>query len=368
MGLNKDDKRAPINKLDDSRRNRSAQKSGQDYRGESTALFKAIVEAFDGLIYVCSRDYKVEFMNEKFIQRTGRNPVGEFCYKALHNLDSVCPWCVNERVFDGETVRWEVKSPKDHRWFHVVNTLVRNPDGRMSKMAMIQDITERKTTEEQIKANLQEKEILLREIHHRVKNNLAVISSLLNLRTRTGAKKTVEEQFRDVQSQIRAMVLAHEQVYQTENLSEIPIKNYLIRLINELKESNMYLGQNIRFHLELEDVVFGPDTAIPLGLITNELITNSLKHAFPDGASGDIWIVLKAADYNQYELTVKDSGVGLTMTGDLNRKRNIGLDLVEALSKQLRGDFSVSSAHGTENRLVFSRIDRVSQLKASDIS
>jgi len=109
--------------------------------------FAAIIEAFDGFIYICSQNYEVEFMNQRFIDHTGSYPLGQKCYKALHDLEGICPWCVNERVFQGETVRWEVRSPKDKHWYYVVNTPIKHPDGTMSKMAMIQDITERKETE-----------------------------------------------------------------------------------------------------------------------------------------------------------------------------------------------------------------------------
>ncbi len=112
------------------------------------AQYEAIIEAFDGLIYICSQNYEVEFMNQRFIERTGYYPLGQKCYKALHDLEEVCPWCVNERVFRGEKVTWEVLSPKDHRWYRVVNTPIRHADGTMSKMAMIQDITELKEAEE----------------------------------------------------------------------------------------------------------------------------------------------------------------------------------------------------------------------------
>jgi two-component system cell cycle sensor histidine kinase/response regulator CckA len=114
---------------------------------ESRSRYEAIVGAFDGLIYICSPEYKVEFMNGRFVERTGRNPVGEDCYLALHDLDEICPWCVNERVFAGETIRWEVKSPKDDCWYYVVNTPIPHSDGTVSKMAMIQDVTERKLSE-----------------------------------------------------------------------------------------------------------------------------------------------------------------------------------------------------------------------------
>ncbi len=111
------------------------------------AQYEAILEAFDGLIYICSQKYEVEFMNQRFIERTGYYPLGQKCHKALHGLENVCPWCVNERVFRGEKVTWEILSPSDNRWYHVINTLVRHSDGTMSKLAVIHDITERKAAE-----------------------------------------------------------------------------------------------------------------------------------------------------------------------------------------------------------------------------
>ena len=117
-------------------------------RREGLERYKAVVEGFDGLIYICSQDHRIEFMNKRLIERTGRNAAGELCYKALHDKDAVCEWCVNEKVFEGETMRWEVQSPKDHRWYYVVNTPIYHVDGTMSKQAMIMDITERKLAEE----------------------------------------------------------------------------------------------------------------------------------------------------------------------------------------------------------------------------
>ncbi|HON86554.1 MAG TPA: PAS domain-containing sensor histidine kinase [Syntrophorhabdaceae bacterium] len=120
---------------------------------ELLAQYEAIIKAFDGFIYICSADYEIEFMNERFIKRTGYNPIGDKCYKALHNLDNICPWCVNERVFKGEIVRWEIKSPKDNRWYSIVNTPIHRKDGRVSKMSMIMDITSYKEAlEESIKS------------------------------------------------------------------------------------------------------------------------------------------------------------------------------------------------------------------------
>ena len=117
---------------------------------DSEEKFRAMVEAIDCSMYVCSNDYRIEFMNDQLIKRTGRNATGEYCYKALHNLDSICEWCVNERVFKGETVHWEIQSPKDGRWYEINNSPIQRANGAISKQAIITDITERKMVEETI--------------------------------------------------------------------------------------------------------------------------------------------------------------------------------------------------------------------------
>ncbi len=122
-----------------------------DSLGESAARYRAMIEAFEGLIYICSSDYTVEFMNRHFIDRTGYDGTGRRCYKVIHGMDSVCPWCVNDRVFKGETVKWEILSPLDNRWYYVVNAPIFRRDGSISKQAMILDIDSLKRTEEALK-------------------------------------------------------------------------------------------------------------------------------------------------------------------------------------------------------------------------
>jgi PAS domain S-box-containing protein len=142
----------------------------QEALRDREARYRAMVEGFDGLIYICSQDFRVEFMNRRLIDRTGYEAVGEFCYKALHNLDAVCPWCVNERVFRGETVRWEVLSPKDGRWYYVVNSPIHHADGRISKQAMILDITDRKSMEEALKESTEKTKRFAYSISHDLKS------------------------------------------------------------------------------------------------------------------------------------------------------------------------------------------------------
>ena len=147
-------------------------KLAEDSIRESRAKYQAIVDSFDGLIYICSQDYRIEFMNRKLIERTGREAVGEYCYKVMHDRDSVCPWCVNDRVFKGETVHWEMFSPKDNRWYYVVNIPIRHADGSMSKHAMIFDITDRKLFEEELKLQKQLLEDLNSTLEKRVQEEV----------------------------------------------------------------------------------------------------------------------------------------------------------------------------------------------------
>ena len=130
----------------------------------SEERYRAIIDAFDGMIYICSQDYSISYMNDNLIKRTGRNAVGEPCFKALHELDAVCPWCVNDRVFNGEVVKWEVQSPKDGHWYYVVNSPIYNSDGTVSKQAMIHDITGLKEAEEALLKSKQQYDRLVSKI------------------------------------------------------------------------------------------------------------------------------------------------------------------------------------------------------------
>jgi PAS domain S-box-containing protein len=138
----------------------SGHRPPQDVLKERDLQLSAIIQAFDGFVYVSNKDFRVEFMNERLIQRTGFDGTGHLCHKVLHNLDEVCPWCCNDRVFKGETVRWEVKSPKDRRWYYVIDTPLFRPDGNISKFGMIVDIHQRKEAEQELerhRCNLEER-------------------------------------------------------------------------------------------------------------------------------------------------------------------------------------------------------------------
>lgn len=212
------------------------------------------------------------------------------------------------------------------------------------------DLTERRLAEDRLKASLREKEILLREIHHRVKNNLQLISSILRLQLRQIKSKDEDliGAFGDIQSRIKAMALVHEALYQSENLEQVEASLYIQKIITSLRASSLRNTENLRVKTDMKDISFGINTAIPCGLIVNELVTNSLKHAFPSGREGEIIVTLESTGEEECQLTVRDNGVGMPQHIDLQHPESLGLDLVASLVRQLDGTAEFATDEGTE--------------------
>jgi len=210
----------------------------------------------------------------------------------------------------------------------------------------IKDITERKRYEEILKASLQEKEVLLKEIHHRVKNNLQIVSSLLRLQSRKIQDKETADAFRDSQNRIKSMALVHETLYRSEDLSKVYLNEYINKLTIDLIRS-FESGKKVKFYPDLEEVFLSIDKAIPFGLILNELITNCLKHAFPAERQGEIYVGLNS-DGHSLTLAVRDNGIGMPDDIDISNLNSMGLILVQSLVKQLKGTLEVKSNGGAE--------------------
>lgn len=213
--------------------------------------------------------------------------------------------------------------------------------------SIYRDITERKETERRIKASLDEKEVLLREIHHRVKNNLAVVHALLSIQSRAGADEFHREMFENAKKRIRSMAMAHELLYQSDPVSEIRVEDYLGKLIDHLAGYFKDLGGRITINRNIESFVFGLDVAVPLGLIVTELVSNALKHGFPDGRDGEVTTALRSIDNTNVELTVFDNGVGFPAGAEEDAPRSLGLGLVDIFVRQLRGTMAMEHENGT---------------------
>jgi PAS domain S-box-containing protein len=213
------------------------------------------------------------------------------------------------------------------------------------------DITARKEAEGKLKASLEEKEVLLKEIHHRVKNNLQIIASMLNLQMGALRDEATRAPLLESQGRVRTLALIHEKLYGSADLSKIPFDEYISDLATSLVSSYLGPSSRVRLDLDLERIPLGIETSIPLSLILNELISNALKHAFPGGREGRIAIRLKRSESSSLEVSVRDDGVG--MPGDLavETAGTLGLQLVGVLVRQLRADLNIHREGGTKFRI-----------------
>jgi len=220
-------------------------------------------------------------------------------------------------------------------------------------LASIRDISQRKATEKAIQESLQEKQLLLKEIHHRVKNNLQVIISLLNLQSRYVTDPAILSVITESQHRVKAMALVHEQLYQTRRFAGINFKNYTLALTSNLVSTFKTPSQKIEMIITInENTWINIDSAIPLGLIISELVSNSLKYAFPDSRNGRIEISL-TTDNGRDILTVKDNGVGMPAEFNWEHARSLGLRLVGMLTRQIEGTLQRIPGEGMGFRIEF---------------
>jgi len=219
------------------------------------------------------------------------------------------------------------------------------------------DITERKRAEEQIKKNLAEKEVLIRELYHRTKNNMQVISSLLQLRARTIPDEMLQTAFREIETKIRSMALVHQKLYESQNLSSLNLKSYFNDLIALIRRSFLSEADEIQFRFDaFEDIPVLIDTAIPLGLILNELLTNAVKYAFPAKEKGEIRVVLKKDAQKRVIIEVSDNGAGFPEGFDVEKDSKLGLQTAIDLARyQLGGKITFTSKEGLKCRIVIAK-------------
>ncbi len=329
---------------------------------------------------------KLSFIS-KYIEKLLGYPLNQwkkkqdFWLMVMHPDDS-------EQVIENSRIQYRQNKPRTDRfrwvtkdgtivWVESQSTCICDSEGNVIGLRGVNiDITEQIKFEQELSASLKEKEILLKEIHHRVKNNMQVISSLLSLQSKTIPDKHTQEIFDESRNRIRSMALIHEKLYQSKDLFNIDFQSYVSDLLDNLKISYGLKEKNIGTKVDIENVSFDINSAISLGLIINELASNAYKHAFVARDTGEIFISIskrlieddgnngnppdinivqtkrKSAPTTNYELIVKDNGVGLP-DGDYRQSDSLGLQLVETLIKQLNGTFEMESNHGTTVRITF---------------
>jgi two-component sensor histidine kinase len=218
----------------------------------------------------------------------------------------------------------------------------------------LHDVTEQREYEDQMQASLREKEVLLREVYHRVKNNLQVIQSLLRMRARTLPEGEAKEAIETTGERVHAMAMVHERLYQMKDLASLELEGYLRDMFNGAVSSSSALGR-ILLDLDCEGISLTLDRAIPFGLLVNELLSNSLKHAFPNGRSGTIGISVRRIE-GAVRLTITDNGIGLPAGFEPDKGNSMGLKLAISLAQQLGGKLEFVSENGCRMQTDLTRL------------
>jgi PAS domain S-box-containing protein len=239
-------------------------------------------------------------------------------------------------------------------WREIFLNPILDESGRVVEVSGIgHDVTEKKFAEEKIKQSLQEKEVLLKEVHHRVKNNLQVISSILNLQSSYVKDEGTLNILKESQNRIKSMAFIHESLYQTKDFSSINFSEYVVNLSQNLIHSYSNFEHEIKLNLDIQNVFLNLDLAIPCGLIINEIVSNALKYAFVETKSGGEISIKMSLDEENLTLVIGDNGIGLPKEIDYRNTQSLGLQLVVTLTDQLNGTIELNTVKGTVYTIIF---------------
>jgi len=328
---------------------------------ESQARFEALFNAAPDLIYFKDKKGRYLLINEAFEQAFGLKKetiLGKGDEDILPaELAAQCRRSDEEAVAKGKAVIKEevlAKTDSQEIVFETIKAPIFSHDGSpMGLVGISRDITQRKEAEAALRSLVKEKETLLKEIHHRVKNNMQVISSLLSLQAQKLEDQKAVQALKECQERIHSMALVHDKLYQQEALHRIEFSSYLRSLATQLFHAYQVDASLIQLRVEAEEISLNLNTAIPCGLIVNELVTNALKHAFSPGEKGELVISLQRGQKEGFVLAVKDNGRGLPEDLNLKKPDTLGLEIVHILVNQLGGKLQVKVDGGTEFRITF---------------
>jgi PAS domain S-box-containing protein len=326
---------------------------------ESEERYRTAIECSNDAVTIVQGDVRV-YANQKFLEIFGydrmEDVIGRPTFHVIHPDDRDCVTEFNRLRQSGEPApsRYEFKGiRKDGTIVHMeVSAAKVTYRGQPAALGYMRDITERRQAEEQIKTSLKEKEVLIKEIHHRVKNNLQVVSSLLFLQSQTVKDEETRRILEESRNRVKSMAFIHKQLYQSKNLAHIDFASYVRSLTKNLLTSYRTNGNDISLDVRVDDIFLALDSAIPCGLIINELVSNTLKHAFSNHSAGHITVDLHQ-EGEKNVLVVSDNGVGLPVGLDVHTTETLGLQLVSALVQQLDGTLELERGSGTVFKISF---------------
>lgn len=341
----------------------SEQRSAEQALREAEHRFRALIEKSSDAISLITPEGVVMYASPSVQSILGYSPaemVGSNGFAFVHPDDQDLAKHTLVRISQKTNVRYgemvELRgrhADGSYRWLSCTFSNLLGDVRVRAVVINVRDITEHKQAEQQLQAALKEKETLLKEIHHRVKNNLQVVSSLLSLQANTIKDEELLELVRESQNRIRSMALIHESLYSTENFAVVDIQRYLRHLAGNLVRSYGARAQGIELVVDVESIGLNTDLAVPCGLIVTELISNAIKHGFADVQGGKLRLSLRRAPDGQLALQVSDSGCGLPPDVDIETAESLGLRLVNALAGQLGGRLIVERGLGTTVTITF---------------
>jgi PAS domain S-box-containing protein len=301
-----------------------------------------------GIVVVDASNFKIVDVNKVGCELIGlpkSKIVGQTCHQFICPAqEGKCPIInLNQTVDNSERV---LLNKNGHEKPIIKNVVPVTLNGQDCLLESFIDISGLKDTEEELKCSLDEKELLLNELRHRAMDNLMSISSLLDLQTNYIEDQSVLGFFNESKNRARAMSLIYEELYNAPDLKKINLNEYIAHLIQDLNNTYHLSDRNIILDILIDPIEIDFNTAIPLGLIINELISNSMKHAFPEGKRGTISIAMHKED-GQYQLMVNDDGVGMPKDFNIDNPTSLGLELVKNLTAQIEGDLEIISKDGT---------------------
>ncbi len=241
------------------------------------------------------------------------------------------------------------------RWVNVRLTSIGKENIISNILIIASDITELKQYENEIKDSLHEKEILLQEIHHRVKNNMQIISSLLSIQTRYVNDNEAINVLKESQNRVKSLAMIHEKLYKSKNFNKIHLMDYIESLVWDLFYSYAIEKGRIEPILDIDDIKLNIETSVPCGLIITELVSNSLKYAFPGDSQGALKVLLRTID-DHYELIISDNGIGIPENIDFYNTDSLGLQLVNSLTDQIDGEIEFDRSNGTKFKITFKEL------------
>lgn len=319
----------------------------------SEARYRAIVEDQSELISVADPDGTLRFVNAAYAGHFGLAPqdmVGRHLLEFVAEADRAAVGAHLAATLEGRATASGTNRMQSAagavRWVSWVNRPLLGADGEVQAIQSVgRDITEQRRAEDGLRAALAERETLLQEVYHRVKNNLQLVQSLLSLQQRTVTDPQARRALLDSSRRVRAMALVHEQLYQAGNLGSVPLHAYTAELLRQIDEATGAARQGILLQSDLPDLACQPDSAIPFGLIVTELVTNAMEHGFVGRSSGRVRVGLALQD-GVPVLVVRDDGVGLPAGFDAAAPTSMGLQLAAALAAQLGGRLQAASDGG----------------------